>query len=155
MELYTCYPEGEGGKRWVILELESSTLICSPVHHAAQDQMKNGSLTTKLVPNRQENEDFVPESLDELGICPTELRKNVFYIRYYILLGNFVVMVLIPFVLLISLNSFLYKIIIRKRILRSSSRQTRDQRIAMILITIVLIFMVCSIPRVVINGYEV
>lgn len=94
-------------------------------------------------------------SFEVLSICPTELRRNLLYIQYYILIGNFVIMVLVPFVLLVILNGYLYRVIISKRIIRSSARQTRDQKIAKILITIVLIFFVCSLPRVVINTYEV
>lgn len=113
----------------------------------------------RVTQHQADPENEIPDinfsSFEVLSICPTELRTNLLYIQYYILLGNFVIMVLVPFVLLVILNGYLYRVIISKRIIRSSARQTRDQKIARILITIVFIFFVCSVPRVVINTYEI
>ena len=76
------------------------------------------------------------------------------YCRDYILIGNFVVMVLLPFLLLCFLNSGLYHFI-SKRVNVATTRQKRDQGIATILIIIVAVFGCCNIPRVVTNLYEV
>ncbi len=46
-------------------------------------------------------------------LCPTELRRNATYVRDYILLANFLVMALIPFLLLSLLNFLLYRTITR------------------------------------------
>jgi len=142
-ELYTCLKPQNNIQGQVIVSPEGVT----------------NQQPSWLIPNEEEiNETAINSSVSQsmmLSICPTELRSNVFYTQYYILIGNFVIMVFLPFVLLTILNGYLYKVIISKRFLRSSSRQSRDQNIAMILVTIVIIFFVCSIPRVVINTYEV
>jgi hypothetical protein len=46
-------------------------------------------------------------------LCPTELREDPVYVRDYILLANFLVMALIPFLLLSLLNFLLYRTITR------------------------------------------
>ena len=91
----------------------------------------------------------------ELSVCPTQMRKHISYCRDYILIANFVIMVLLPFLLLCILNSRLYHFISKNTIKVTTIRQKRDQRIATILIVIVGVFGCCNIPRVVINLYEV
>ena len=91
----------------------------------------------------------------ELTVCPTEMRKNMTYCRDYILIGNFVIMLLIPFLLLCVFNGRLYHFISKNSINITSMRQRRDHRIAIILIIIVTVFGCCNIPRVIINLYEV
>ena len=90
-----------------------------------------------------------------LSVCPTEMRKTMSYCRDYILIGNFVLMVLLPFILISVLNGCLYQYIRRNRFNITTSRQKRDLRIAVILVIIVIVFGVCNIPRVFINLYEV
>ena len=92
-----------------------------------------------------------------LTICPTELRQNLSYCRDYVLIGNFLMMVFIPLILLSVLNGHIYKIIsVSSQNQRSTSlRQKRDHRIATILLTIVIVFGCCNIPRVSINLFEV
>ena len=94
-----------------------------------------------------------------LSVCPTELRLDFRYCRDYILIGNFLIMVLLPLVLLSGLNSHIYRVLAHssKRISTRSdeSRARRDNKIAAILITIVIIFICCNIPRVSINMFEV
>ena len=70
-----------------------------------------------------------------ISICATDLRDNTNYVRYYILLANFLVMVLIPFIILSVLNTLLYKAVKKTGSMykRTSSRQRRDQSIAVIL----------------------
>ena len=95
----------------------------------------------------------------EADICPTELRQNLQYCRDYILIGNFLVMVFIPLFLLSILNGHLYHVLAQstKRSIKQStkSRLKRDQGIATILITIVIVFGCCNIPRVSLNLFEV
>ena len=46
---------------------------------------------------------------EELVICPLEIREDPRYIRDYILLANFLVMVLLPGVLLVFTNARIYR----------------------------------------------
>ena len=91
----------------------------------------------------------------KLSVCPTQMRKNMSYIRDYILIGNFLIMVLLPFLLLSILNSRIYYFISKNKATTTSIRQRRDHRIALMLIIIVSVFGCCNIPRVAINLYEV
>ena len=97
------------------------------------------------------------ESACKISICTTELRNNFNYCRDYILIANFVMMVFIPLVILSVVNCHLYRFITisGKSINKTSSRQKRDQRIARILIIIVMVFTCCNVPRAIINLYEV
>ena len=96
------------------------------------------------------------ESACKVEICPTDLRKSLSYCRDYILIANFVMMVFIPLVILSAVNCHIYRFItISASSITTSSRQKRDQRIARILIVIVMVFTCCNVPRAVINLYEV
>ena len=113
-------------------------------------------------------------------VCPTELRMQVSYSRQricintnniinvelcisrdYILIVNFILMSLIPFLMLTSLNFSLFRTIQRsglscpQRGPRAGARQKRDQGIAAMLILVVLVFGLCNVIRIVINVYEV
>ena len=46
-----------------------------------------------------------------LQVCTTALRDSYTYCRDYLLIANFVVMALVPFLLLIILNSLTFRII--------------------------------------------
>ena len=85
------------------------------------------------------------------------MRTNAGYIRDYILLANFFVMALVPFLVLSVTNSCIYRTISRasRHCIKTSSRQKRDKNIAMILVGIVLVFSFCNIFRLIINIYEV
>ena len=93
----------------------------------------------------------------KIAICPTDLRKSFHYCRDYVLIANFVMMVLVPLLTLSTLNWHIHRFItvFSRSIVNTSSRQKRDQRIAAILIIIILVFTCCHVPRVVINVYEV
>ena len=109
-------------------------------------------------------------------VCITEIRRNLRYCRDYILIGNFLIMIFLPLLLLSILNGHIYHVLAkssrrsismksgrrsintessRKTISNKSNRFKRDQSIATILITIVVIFGCCNIPRVTINLCEV
>ena len=90
-------------------------------------------------------------------VCSTALRRSFGYSRDYVLIANFLVMILIPLGILITLNWLIYKFIRQctSNLVRTSSRQRRDQKVAFILTTIVIIFFCCNTPRTVINIYEV
>ena len=80
-------------------------------------------------------------------------------LRDYILIVNFILMSLIPFLMLTSLNFSLFRTIHRSgrscQGQRSGVRQRRDQGIAAMLILVVLVFGLCNVIRIVINVYEV
>ena len=90
-------------------------------------------------------------------ICPTMLRKKLSYTRDYILIANFLMMALIPFLLLALLNYMLFRTIqdSGKKNRKTTTRQKRDQKIATILILVVLVFGCCNFVRIITNMYEV
>ena len=105
----------------------------------------------------QEDRIIVAGEPVNITVCPTSLRDNTDYVRYYILVANFVVMVLIPFIILSVLNTMLYKAVKRTGSVykKTTSRQRRDQSIAVILAAIVVVFAFCNVFRMIINLYEV
>lgn len=56
-------------------------------------------------------EGLVPRTVLVPQVCPTALRKSLSYTRDYILIANFLVMALLPFILLAVLNYRLYRTI--------------------------------------------
>ena len=93
-----------------------------------------------------------------LSICSSDLRDNTNYVRYYILLANFIVMALLPLLIMSVLNTLLYKAVRRSgniQARRSLRRNHRDKSIALILIGIVIVFAFCNAFRIIINLYEV
>ena len=85
------------------------------------------------------------------------MRKDPRYIRNYILLANFFFMAFLPFIILVITNSLIYRTItsISNLNKKTTSRQKRDQSIAMILVGIVIVFGFCNTFRIIINLYEV
>ena len=66
-------------------------------------------------------------------------------------------MVFIPLLLLTILNGYIYHVLAKssRRSIRQKSRPSRDKEIATVLVTIVIVFASCNIPRVFINIFEV
>lgn len=101
-----------------------------------------------------------------LEISTTKLRENPYYVRYYHLLFNCTMNVILPLLLLGSLNYKIY-LAIKKRdqflsqLNSSSSREQQtgekhsERAASRILLTIVIIFFICHIFKVVIIAYEV
>ena len=93
-----------------------------------------------------------------LSICSSDLRDDTNYVRYYILLANFLVMALIPLLIMSVTNTLLYREVRRSgsiQLRRSLRRNQRDKSIALILIGIVIVFAFCNAFRIIINLYEV
>jgi len=92
-------------------------------------------------------------------VCPTALRKSHWYTRYYILMANFLVMALVPFSLLVGLNFKLYRTVQESGKIRNDqkkrSREKREQKIASLLILLVIVFGCCNVVKIIINLYEV
>ena len=94
---------------------------------------------------------------DHYSYCLTPMRNDPRYIRDYILLANFFMMAFLPFLILTITNSLIYRTItsISNLNKKTTSRQKRDQSIAMILVGIVIVFGFCNTFRIIINLYEV
>jgi len=99
----------------------------------------------------------INSTFEDYSICSTPMRTNPRYIRDYILLANFFMMAFLPFLILTITNALLYRTIssISNLNKKTTSRQKRDQSIAMILVGIVIVFGFCNIFRIIINLYEV
>ena len=54
---------------------------------------------------------ILPIIVNILKVCATDLRDSYRYCRDYLLIANFVVMALVPFLLLVIFNSLTFKII--------------------------------------------
>ena len=90
-------------------------------------------------------------------MCTTELRDNYEYCRDYLLIANFVLMALLPFLLLGIFNSLIFHMIHKSssRQANTSRRRERDYTIAMMLFSVVLVFFACGSVRIVLNFWEV
>ena len=90
-------------------------------------------------------------------VCKYELRDDFNYCRDYLLIANFIVMALIPFLLLIIINTLTFRIIriSTRNNKRTSKREQRDQGIARMFVFIVLVFFFCNTPRIILNIFEV
>ena len=97
------------------------------------------------------------DSIFVADVCVTDLRDNYSYCRDYILIANFLMMALVPFLLIAIFNILTFRKIYLCSLSskRTTSRQERDQAIAIMLSTIVLVFLLCSVPRIIINSWEV
>ena len=100
---------------------------------------------------------IINSTTEQYSICPTPMRMDPRYIRDYILLANFIMMAFLPFLILTVTNTLIYRTITSVSNLnkKTTSRQKRDQSIAMILVGIVIVFGFCNMFRIIINLYEV
>ena len=79
------------------------------------------------------------------------------YSRDYVLIANFLMMMLLPLLLITVLNTKMYRRIsmVSMRNSRITKRQRRDRKVAMLLMTVVIVFFFCNSIRVGLNTYEV
>ena len=79
------------------------------------------------------------------------------YSRDYVLIANFLMMMLLPLLLITVLNTKMYRKIskVSMRNSRITKRQRRDRKVAMLLMTVVIVFFFCNSIRVGLNTYEV
>ena len=79
------------------------------------------------------------------------------YCRDYVLIANFLMMMLLPFLLITVLNTRMYRMIreVSRRNCRMTKRQRRDRKVAMLLMTVVIVFFCCNSIRIGLNTYEV
>ena len=116
---------------------------------------RNITTTNTNITNTTDDEDLKTEEFPE--VCKYELRDDFNYCRDYLLIANFIVMALIPFLLLIFINTLTFRIIriSTRNNNRTSKRERRDQGIARMFVVIVLVFFFCNTPRIILNIYEV
>lgn len=92
-----------------------------------------------------------------LVVEQTELRSNIEYIQYYILLTNFIFMGIIPSIIMIIFNVLVVRAVneANQRRARMTRRQQRNITVTSMLVTVVVVFLVCHSVKLIINGYEV
>jgi hypothetical protein len=86
----------------------------------------------------------------------TAIRNDPSYSRDYVLIANSFALAFIPMTVLVILNSLIFRTISKATRLHNaiSSNQRRDHSVAMMLISIVAVFIICHSLRSVINTYE-
>ena len=89
-------------------------------------------------------------------LVPTDIRKNPTYSRDYVLIANSIALVFVPMLILVVLNSFIFRTIrnATQRHNAISSHQRRDHSVTMMLLFIVVVFIICHSIRSIINTYE-
>ena len=94
-------------------------------------------------------------------ILIADIRKDENYVLWYINIANFIVTCAVPFTALTYLNCRIYNKL-KQHIYRKASRQTtqhkgdtaKELRQAIVLFVIVILFLTCHVPRVVLNIVE-
>jgi len=111
--------------------------------------MKNANMSVLA-----ENVTLVSEQMFILK--PTWLRKHPTYSIYYVLIGNFLVMSLVPMVLITTINFLIYKKIHKATVAHNtiSANQRSDSVMATLLFSIGFVFVICHSTKLVTNGYE-
>ena len=89
----------------------------------------------------------------------TSLRRNPKYIFYYIHIARLVVMGILPFLSLLVINTLIFMKIkkglkIRVSSLKVQKKQTRIRRQSITLMTIIIVYLICNLPRVTLNLSE-
>ena len=114
-------------------------------------QSMDAKLLSEDIRKKRDNEEILYPQ-----VCFTDLGGYT-YRRDYILFANFVIMGLIPFLLLFILSGITFRKIklFSLRNSRISLRQQRDHDIARMLILVVIVFLFCNTPRIILNTWEV
>ena len=104
--------------------------------------------------NKDEN---ITEEIYDYEI--TSLRMNPKYIFYYINLSRLLVMGILPFISLLVINILIFMKIkegikIRVSSLEIQKKQSKSRRHSITLMTIVLVYLICNLPRVTLNLTE-
>ena len=100
---------------------------------------------------------YETEAMEYPQVCATELRDSYTYCRDYLLIANFIMMALIPFLLLSIFNFLTFRTIQKSTMnnVRTTKRQRRDHGIARMFLLITFVFFLCNTPRIVLNTWEV
>ena len=96
-------------------------------------------------------------NVTELQVVPTELRQNLNYIQYYILITNFLFMGIFPSIVMIGFNVMVVRAVdeANKRRARMTRRQQRNITVTSMLVSVVVVFLVCHSVKLIISAYEV
>ena len=95
---------------------------------------------------------FQNETIYQIAV--TDLRQNYHYVLWYQMIAGLLLRYIIPFVFLLYFN---YIIFMKTRQLRSESGMSanaEDIRLASILFSVVILFMICHLMGIVLNVYE-
>ena len=76
---------------------------------------------------------------------------NELYVTYYINWARLFVLGIFPFLSITFLNTKIYQAIRRRR----KRRRVREDSMSVVLMIIVTVFIVCNIPRLVLNMHEI
>ena len=87
----------------------------------------------------------------QLYVDVTQLRMNDLYVTWYINWARLLVLGLVPFISIFFLNTKIYLAIRRRR----KGRRWRDDNLSMVLMLIVAVFLICNLPRLILNMHEI
>jgi len=94
----------------------------------------------------------------EPGYQPTNLRKNSDYIKYYIMWGRMFTTALIPVILLLFFNAKIifdvYVSNVKVQRFGSKRRFLKELNFFFIMLVIVIVFILCHTPRIVVDTWE-
>jgi len=114
-----------------------SVLFNIPRFFELRTEMK---LTNVTIISRDNSSDLIEERMIP-NVVMTEIRKNPSYSRDYVMIANSVSLIVIPMLVLIILNSLIFRKISKANARHNaiSSHQRRDHSVAQMLIIIVLV----------------
>jgi len=101
-------------------------------------------------------EEMFDNGIAMFTINATWLRRHPTYSVYYVTFGNFLIMSLVPVISLSALNYLIYRGIRKATILHNSIsvHHRRDNTMATLLTSIVVVFLCCHSTKLVTNTYE-
>ena len=89
--------------------------------------------------------------MTEFYLDVTQLRMNELYVTWYINWARLLVLGLLPFGAISFLNTKIYLAIRRRR----KGRRRRDDNLSIVLMLIVVVFLICNLPRLILNMHEI
>ncbi|TRY70870.1 hypothetical protein TCAL_02903 [Tigriopus californicus] len=113
--------------------------------------------------NEPETEGEEEQGEKTIQLIVTTLRKNPHYITIYVNIANMVVNLFLPTLILIYLNTLIYRALERNKTVgvqlrrnggSKDSLRKRDVRLTRIAIAIVCVFLMCHLPRFLMNVME-
>ena len=81
----------------------------------------------------------------------TDFRMNDMYVTWYINWARLLILGLIPFISIFFLNTKIYLAIRRRR----RGKRRRDDNLSIVLMLIVGVFLICNLPRLILNMHEI
>ena len=84
-------------------------------------------------------------------LIPTELRSNPLYVTYYINYGKLFITGIVPFLGLFFCNIMVFRQMKQLTRFLDQSKSKKEYELARVLVVIVLVFIICHIPRLGLN----